>query len=99
MPNPKRQPWTIIVPPLAQTAATGFIGAVEQTCRGNVLRVELWRHGQAVRLTRDSKPVAWDKAAHVHRKLAHDYAAWLKAGQELGAAASGLTGQPSSQII
>lgn len=68
--------FTLIQPPLAETAVTGFVAAGERKAGRVHWRAEAYA-GEPIRLVRDGKPIAWgDATAHGHR-LAHDLADFL----------------------
>jgi len=57
---------TLIVPSVAETQLTGFIGAHEKLIRGHLWRVEWWS-GQSAKFFRDGKPIAVD--IHANRSV------------------------------
>ena len=77
----------IIVPPLAETSITGFIGAAEKIVtrngRSKTFRFEVWRTGQQQRCLIDGRPVDWAKFTTTGQKLAHQYVAFLQSGFRL----------------
>jgi hypothetical protein len=70
--------WTIITPSNAEQQITGWIGAVEKTYRNRLFRFEAWAVGQRNRCFINGKPVAWNDFTNFGRKLAHQYADFLK---------------------
>lgn len=65
----------LIVPPISETAISGFMLGANRQVRGHVLTVKFYRTQPQTRLFRDDKPVDWVKASAQHRKLAHHIAA------------------------
>lgn len=72
----------LIVPPISETAITGFVLGANRQVRGHVLTVKFYRAQPQTRLFRDEKPVDWAKASNEHRKLAHDVAKNFRAAIE-----------------
>lgn len=68
--------FTLIQPPLAETAVTGFVAAGERTVGGAHWRAEAYA-GEPIRLVRDGKLIAWADAGPRGRRLAHDLAEFL----------------------
>lgn len=63
--------YTLIVPPIAETAATGFRGGAEKKHRGALWRCELWAAGWSI--TRAGTKVrSWDDVPKPVQKAARD---------------------------
>jgi hypothetical protein len=75
--------YELIVPSIAETKSTGFLGGIEREHRGRKFRVEFWRTAPNTRCTKNGAPIRWEDLPSPVRSSAHSGAANLKAARDM----------------
>lgn len=77
--------YDLIVPAIAETVTTGFLGGIEREHRGRKFRVEFWRAAPTTRCTKNGSPIRWEDLPHPIRSSAHAGAKQLNEARAMSA--------------